>query len=800
MAEEIQIKTSLDNSQAIGGLVKMEKQVQNSAKSIDGMTQSTQTFQQQMKSLNKELSTMTLDQQIKKVNKIFKETPQSVKTLTAEIEQYTSIAIRAGRSTPIGREFLKKAADAKDKLTDVTNEVNRLSQDGQKLQGALQGIGVAAGGFAIAQSGAALFGEENEDLQKSIIKVTAAMNVLQGVERIRVSLEKESALRLQINNALEKIRASNLLRTSSATATANVTQKAFATTTLFSNKALKLFRLALIGTGIGAIVIGIALLITNFDAIKNAVDNNTEAFKTFKKVLMFIMPPIWVLIKAAEFLQGVLQDMGVIDSEETKKMIKNAESRVESTKKEGEAIGEKFDFEIAKAKATGKETIQLEKDKRKAVLDNLKAQATAILSLVKLTGEFNDEQREALEEITKAAKKLKQDETINFLSEQKKQADAVKKAKDEQQKANDKAETERQKKAEEEAKNLVAIALELENLRIAGIEDGTERELAALDQKYNARIEKLKAGNEQELALSVSLEKEKARQKAEIEAKAEEEKAERDKAADELKKANDQLLADTELQIKEDKATSEAEKLVAKQEAEKVKEEEEFANKLLLLEERFLLTTELENELKEAKALTDAEMEQRHADEKDTLEETNSKKAKARAETERNHKIANAQMAANALSSIAGSMDALGIKSVGLSKAIAIGQIAIDTAKGIAGAVSAGASQVFPLNLVAIASGVASVIAGIVSAKKALSKSTLPGGAGGGGGGVSIPSAPSLSAAPSIPIEQLGTGDTVITGEQTAGSNQTVKAFVVETEITDEQAAAKLIEEKSELT
>ena len=75
----------------------------------------------------------------------------------------------------------------------------------------------------------------------------------------------------------------------------------------------------------------------------------------------------------------------------------------------------------------------------------------------------------------------------------------------------------------------------------------------------------------------------------------------------------------------------------------------------------------------------------------------------------------------------------------------------------------------------------------------------MPGGAG-GGGGVSIPSAPSISAAPSIPIEQLGTGDTVITGEQTAGSNQTVKAFVVETEITDEQAAAKLIEEKSELT
>lgn len=53
-------------------------------------------------------------------------------------------------------------------------------------------------------------------------------------------------------------------------------------------------------------------------------------------------------------------------------------------------------------------------------------------------------------------------------------------------------------------------------------------------------------------------------------------------------------------------------------------------------------------------------------------------------------------------------------------KAIALFQIGIDTAKGIAGAVAAGAGLVFPANLGAIASGISSVTAGIVSAKKAL--------------------------------------------------------------------------------
>ena len=57
----------------------------------------------------------------------------------------------------------------------------------------------------------------------------------------------------------------------------------------------------------------------------------------------------------------------------------------------------------------------------------------------------------------------------------------------------------------------------------------------------------------------------------------------------------------------------------------------------------------------------------------------------------------------------------------GKSKALALAQIAVDTAKGISGAIAAGAGQPFPLNLAAIGSGVGAVLSGIGQAKAVLS-------------------------------------------------------------------------------
>jgi hypothetical protein len=108
-----------------------------------------------------------------------------------------------------------------------------------------------------------------------------------------------------------------------------------------------------------------------------------------------------------------------------------------------------------------------------------------------------------------------------------------------------------------------------------------------------------------------------------------------------------------------------------------------------------------------------------------------------------------ASSAINTLGSLADAFSNNGKKNQKIQRTLAVASIAIDTAVGIAGAVKAGAGVPFPGNLVAIVSGITSVLAGIAAAKNALKK------APGEGGDVDVPSVSIPSAStPNFPTEQ----------------------------------------------
>jgi hypothetical protein len=77
-----------------------------------------------------------------------------------------------------------------------------------------------------------------------------------------------------------------------------------------------------------------------------------------------------------------------------------------------------------------------------------------------------------------------------------------------------------------------------------------------------------------------------------------------------------------------------------------------------------------------------------------------------------------------------------------LQKTLAVAQIAIDTAKAIVGAIAQAQSVPYPGNLVAIATGVAAVIAGIASAVTTLNSADV------GGASAAQPQAPQVTSAP----------------------------------------------------
>ena len=163
------------------------------------------------------------------------------KDLSRALKEYQDIALKAGETTPIGRQALAEAGELKDRLLDLKGAIKTTGQDGLALQGSLQLGGGIVAGFGAVQGVMALVGSESEDLQKTLVKLQAVQATLASVEEIRAVLEKESALRIMAVTVAEKARAA-------ATVVSTFVTNA-------STLSLKAFRAALVATGIGAIVV-----------------------------------------------------------------------------------------------------------------------------------------------------------------------------------------------------------------------------------------------------------------------------------------------------------------------------------------------------------------------------------------------------------------------------------------------------------------------------------------------------------------------------------------------------------------
>jgi predicted nucleic acid-binding Zn-ribbon protein len=95
-----------------------------------------------------------------------------------------------------------------------------------------------------------LFGSENEDLQKALLKVQGAMALANGVQQVANLLNKDSILITQGQAAAQAL---------------------YATAVGASTGAMKAFRIALLATGIGAAIAAVGLLIAKWDELTAAV-------------------------------------------------------------------------------------------------------------------------------------------------------------------------------------------------------------------------------------------------------------------------------------------------------------------------------------------------------------------------------------------------------------------------------------------------------------------------------------------------------------------------------------------------
>lgn len=190
---------------------------------------------------------------------------QSAKARLRDLQkQMLDLEAAGQKNTDQFRKMAAEAGSLKDAIGDTSAQVKALASDTRTLDtftSAIQGI---AGGFAVAQGAAALFGEESEDVQKAMMKVQAALALVNGATAVANALNKDSALMVNLNAAA---------------------QRAYALAVGTSTGALKAFRIALVTTGIGAVVVALGFAIEAMIRFTSKTDDQNEAQKDLNKSL-----------------------------------------------------------------------------------------------------------------------------------------------------------------------------------------------------------------------------------------------------------------------------------------------------------------------------------------------------------------------------------------------------------------------------------------------------------------------------------------------------------------------------------
>ena len=283
------------------------------------------------------------------------------------------------------------AAQLEDQIGDTRQRVSILASDTFKFDaaiGALQGL---TAGFQVAEGASALFGAENEDLQKALLKLNAIIAISTGLEQINKLVKEESAIKTFV--------------LTNATAAYNVVVGT-------STGLLKGLRIALAATGVGLLVIGLIALVENFDKVKRALENSIPGFKTVSNAIGDVVDTIKEWVGASDDAERA----GAAFDAATKKQNAAADAVVKS-----------YERRIAVEKAAGRSTTELEIQREQAViaanqaiLKDFQAKQSKILDL-------DQEERDKLLETQKAASEAVQEASNNILVIR---AEAAKKAAD----------------------------------------------------------------------------------------------------------------------------------------------------------------------------------------------------------------------------------------------------------------------------------------------------------------------------------------------------------------------------------
>ena len=335
------------------------------------------------------------------------------------------ITEKFGATSKAATDAAKKVANLKDAIGDARDLAAAFNPDAKfnALGGAIQG---AVSGFQALQGVQALFGSESEELNKTLVKLNAAMALSQGVNGLFAAKDAFLNLIAVVKNSTIVIKANEV-----ATKGAAFVMKLFGQSVNTTSTSFKVLKGAIAATGIGVLILLVGEAVQAFNEFTSAADAAAESQKRFNDLA-----------------------------------VKNADDEL---KRLTDRLDKEEKFAIARAKLAGKtedEIFRLQQDFQKKRIELLN----------EYIGKVNAIDEDKADEAVVKAKKIYEDGQLAELNNQIKlkeiRDNAAKKAKEDRDNAQKKLDEERKKREDEQKKFGVSLVQQKVDADAKALEEG----------------------------------------------------------------------------------------------------------------------------------------------------------------------------------------------------------------------------------------------------------------------------------------------------------------------------------------
>jgi len=440
------------------------------------------------------------------------ESTKSLKVQLREARNELAAMAEAGLGgTPAFEALRQKAGELDDQIKDINQTIANTGSDTKNIDGLISIASGVAGGFAVAQGAVALFGDENEDLQKALLKVNAAMSILQGLQAVSQVIQKESAGSLLLNNVLRK-------QQTAATVAQTVAVGAEGTATVAATTATKGLSAAIAANPIGLLVVGLTAAVVALTSFGDSTENEVERLEKMRQKAEDVYAALQNLSKINQF--AIDREVEIVKNKELLNVLNAQGASVEvlnATKKKGLELEQSslrnqlLDIESAKELSDDKvQFIERELAIKSQIYSNDKAQLILDIETNKVLAERALKNNSALADAKVARLKLAvvQNE-IDSLDSIKRISDAeieaIKRKRDEELKSNKDLTPGEQTKIIAQAdlaiaENRKALQQKLLQIEKAGIDARVKLAQKGSEEEYLAKLQQLENTKASELA------------------------------------------------------------------------------------------------------------------------------------------------------------------------------------------------------------------------------------------------------------------------------------------------------------